>query len=136
MDLSPTALARAQARREWPDRVRFAQFDLRRDSLPGGFDLIVIAAVLEYMPNPLTLYRVRRKLVDALRSGGYLMVETTRQTGVTALLERSWWSSWLLRGKWINQFVTKHPLLRPVCSIETDGYVIALCRKGGLGSRL
>ena len=133
MDLSPTALARARSRREWPDRVRFAQFDLRRESLPGGFDLIVIAAVLEYMPNPLTLRRVRQKLVDALRPGGYLMVETTRQTGVMMLLENSWWSRWLLRGKRINQFILKHPLLHPVSSVETDEYVIALCRKSEPG---
>ena len=131
LDLSPHALARARNRRKWAGRVCFEQFDLRRESLPGGFDLIVIAGVLECMPNPLTIRHIRRKLVDALQTGGYLMVETTRQTGAEALLESSWWSRLLLRGKWINQFIMRHPLLRPVCSVETDGYVIDLCRKSG-----
>jgi 2-polyprenyl-3-methyl-5-hydroxy-6-metoxy-1,4-benzoquinol methylase len=111
--------------------VRFAQFDLRRESLPESFNLIVITGVLEYMPNPLTLHRVRKKLVDALRPGGYLMVETTRRTDATDRLENSWWSKLLLRGKWINQFIMRHPLLSPVSSVETDWYVIALCRKAG-----
>ena len=46
LELSGEALARARQRRNWDDRVRFAQWDLRTDPVPGQFDLIVLAGVL------------------------------------------------------------------------------------------
>src|SRR5215469_8513947 len=39
VDFSQTALRRASQRREWGGRVKFEQFDIRRQQLNGNFDL-------------------------------------------------------------------------------------------------
>jgi SAM-dependent methyltransferase len=128
LDLSPTALARAQSRRQWPERVRFAAFDLRSDVVPGTFDLIVVAGVLEYFSRPSTLRRIRENLIAALRPNGYLLVETSRWNPI---VENAWWGRRLIRGKWINALVSEHPSLTVVSSVMTDSYSIVLCRKLG-----
>ena len=67
LDLSPTALARTQHRRQWSERVRFGAFDLRSEAIPGTFDLIIVAGVLEYFYRRSTLLKIREKLIAALR---------------------------------------------------------------------
>lgn len=109
-DFSEVALARARQRCQWGEHVSFAQMDLRNDPLPGNFDLIVAIHVLEYIKNPLTLRRVRDKLVRGLRSGGYLLIGSC--TGDNEFRERLWWSRYMLRGgRRINAFVSAHPQL-------------------------
>src|ERR1051326_5511237 len=68
LDIAPTALARTQNRRQWPQSVRFGAFDLAREAIPGTFDLVIVAGVLEYFSRPTTFRRVRENLVAALRS--------------------------------------------------------------------
>jgi SAM-dependent methyltransferase len=130
LDLSPTALARAQGRRRWSERVRFAAFDLRSEVVPSTFDLIIVAGVLEYFSRPSTLFRIREKLTAALRPNGYLLVETTR---VNPIVENAWWGRRLIRGKWINAFISGHPSLTIISSLMTDSYSLTLCRKLGSG---
>jgi cyclopropane fatty-acyl-phospholipid synthase-like methyltransferase len=130
LDLSPTALARTQSRRRWSERVRFGAFDLRSEAIPGTFDLIVVAGVLEYFSRPSTFLRIRERLTAALRPNGYLMVESTR---VNPVVENAWWGRRLIRGKWINAFISEHPSLAIISSAITDSYSITLCRKGGPG---
>lgn len=129
LDLSQTALARAVGRRCWPEGVRFDSFDLRTDAIPGKFDLIVVAGVLEYFSRPSTMACVREKLVAALEPGGCLMVETTRPNPV---VEDSWWGRRLIRGKWINNFVGQHPSLLIAADNIDDHFAIALYRKARL----
>lgn len=112
-DFSEVALARARQRRQWDEHVTFAQMDLRTDSLPGVFDLIVAIHVLEYIKNPLSLRRVRDKLVRSLRIGGYLLIGSC--TGDNEFRESLWWSRYMLRGgQRINAFMTEHPMLTVV----------------------
>lgn len=109
-DFSEVALARARQRCQWGEHVTFAQMDLRNDPLPGNFDLIVAIHVLEYIKNPITLRRVRDKLVHGLRIGGYLLIGSC--TGDNEFRERLWWSRYMLRGgRRINAFVLAHPQL-------------------------
>ena len=112
MDLSPVALARARQRLAGDGRVRFAQFDLRSDSLSDSFDLIVAIVVLEYIRNPYRLRRIRNMLVDRLRSGGFLLLGGT---SFDLDAETSWWSRPLIRGgRNINAFFARHPALKAV----------------------
>jgi SAM-dependent methyltransferase len=127
LDLSPAALEIAQRRCEPIDWVRFERFDLRLEQIPGKFDLVVVAGVLEYFNRQATMRHVRQKLVEALKPGGYLLVETTRRKQ----LENSWWGRWLRRGRWINEFVGKHPFVSIDRSVLTDSYAITLYRKYG-----
>jgi SAM-dependent methyltransferase len=128
LDLSPTALVRAQSRRQWSERVRFGAFDLQREPIPGAgtYDLIVVTGVLEYFQRPSTLFKIREKLASALRSNGYLLVETTR---VNPVVEDSWWGRRLIRGRWINVFISDHPSLAVIHSAVNESYCIMLCRK-------
>lgn len=112
-DFSEIALARARQRRAWDEHVTFAQFDLRSNPLPGAFDLIVAIHVLEYLKNPLSVARVRDKIVRGLRVGGYLLVGSC--TGDNDFREGLWWSRYMLRGGLrINAFVAAHPQLTVV----------------------
>jgi SAM-dependent methyltransferase len=131
LEISRTVLARTQKRRRWSEQVRFDAFDFRLDDVPGTFDLIVVAGVLEYFSRPNTFVRMRAKLAAALRPDGYLLLETTR---ANPLLENSWWGRRLIRGRWINVFVAEHPSLVTVSSFMTDSYSIILCRKLGSAS--
>jgi SAM-dependent methyltransferase len=126
LDISPTALARTQSRRQWAEGVRFGAFDLLHDAIPGTFDLIVLAGVLEYFYRPTTFSRVREELTAALRPNGYLLLETTR---ANSIVEDSWWGKRLIRGKWINDFISGHPSLSIVSSATSDSFAVTLCQK-------
>lgn len=128
LDLSPTAILRAQRRMSSAKNVRFAEFDLRLEQIPGQFDLIVLTGVLEYFNRPRTFRKVREKLAAALVPGGFLLIESTRVAGV---IENSWWGRRLIRGRWINEFVAAHPFLSVVSARLTEEYAITFCRKFG-----
>ena len=127
VDISPVALQRSRERCSWPERVRFAEWDLRRDPLPGIFDLIVVMSVLEYYGRPGDLRTAREKLVEGVSPGGYLLVGDVRQS---ELFETTWWGKRLIRGgKWISEFVAEHPALKLLERVTEDYYVLALFRK-------
>lgn len=128
LDISPTALRRASERQRWPAGVTFAPFDLRSDAVPGRFDLIVVAGVLEYFSRRTTMATVRTKLAGALEPGGYLLVESTRANPV---VEQSWWGRLLVRGKWINEYISREPSLEVVTARIVGDFAITLCRKTG-----
>lgn len=126
LDLSLTAMARAQGRRRWPQSVRFEAFDLRKDPIPGKYDLIVVAGVVEYFSKRKTLADVRKKLATALNQGGYLLVETTRKNPV---VENAWFGKAMILGRWMNSFIAKDPSLLTVSEILTESFAITLLRK-------
>jgi peptidoglycan/xylan/chitin deacetylase (PgdA/CDA1 family)/2-polyprenyl-3-methyl-5-hydroxy-6-metoxy-1,4-benzoquinol methylase len=128
VDVSPTALARARDRRRWPKEVRFGSLDLRSETIPGEFDLIVVSAVLEYIYRPSALFRTRQKLAAALAPNGYLLVETTRANPVA---ENAWWGRFLMRDRRINEFIAGHAALTVVSSCIRDTFCITLYRKAG-----
>ena len=125
LELSPTALARARERCDWGEHVRFARWDLRADPLPGTFDLIVLAGVLEYFDRRAALRAARDKVVAGLRPGGRLFLVTTR----SPVAEDSWWGRAFPRGARINEFVGRHRSLRSLMSEGADEYVIDLFEK-------
>ena len=111
-DISTVALIRARHRLQAYLQVQFVHWDLRVDSIPGVFDLIVIVHALEYVRNPLHIRRARAKLVDSLRPGGYLLIGTMKTADV---FENSWWGRFFLRsGKRINEFFAAHAALKVV----------------------
>jgi SAM-dependent methyltransferase len=113
-DFSEPALARARQRCHWNGRVTFERLDLRNDPLPGVFDLIVAIHVLEYIRNPVTLRKVRERLVKGLRPGGYLLIGSC---SIQDLKERAWWSRYMLRGgRRVNDFFAGHRKLSVVDS--------------------
>lgn len=73
-DISPSALERAKKRCKAYDHVSFQQLDLRKDPLPGLFDLIVCSEVLYFMGGRDGLAEVAHKLVAGLRPGGKLVM--------------------------------------------------------------
>jgi predicted TPR repeat methyltransferase len=103
LDLSSTALARARKRRNWGESVTFREWDLKSEAIPGRFDLIVLAGVLEYFYRRSTFKKVRASLVGALNPGGYLLLESRLSENPT--VADAWWSKYLIRGKWANAFI-------------------------------
>lgn len=127
VDFSKTALSRAERRRDWGGSVRFAHWDLRRDAIPGRFDLVVVMDVLDNLVRPPALRRAITKVIDCTTSGGYLLVGNYRED---PSFETHRWAKWLARGgKWINATVAKHPRLTTVATAETDTHVFAVLRK-------
>jgi 2-polyprenyl-3-methyl-5-hydroxy-6-metoxy-1,4-benzoquinol methylase len=118
-DLSAVSLERAARRCAGQPNVRFEQWDVRAwPRAQGPFDLIVAIHVLEYVRSPLALARVRRRMIEALRPGGWLLVGNVYQDTVS---ERAWWGKYLLHGgNWINDFFAAHPALQVVAHSETD----------------
>jgi SAM-dependent methyltransferase len=95
VDLVPVALERARARCAGRPNVRFRCQDVGKESIGGTFDLVFCMGVLEYGPALSELDAVRAALVDALRPGGYLLLETH---AVPPDLQRRWWARRLAWG--------------------------------------
>lgn len=127
VDFSSVALARARGRRLWADKVQFAAWDLRRDPVPGTFQLVIAMDVLAYFFRPRALRAACAKLVEAVVTNGYLLVGVERQN---PLFETSWWGSLLCRGgKQITATMARHPSLSVVATETTDTHVLTLFRK-------
>jgi len=127
VDISPTALDRARTRCNAVSHVRFAEWDLRRDTPTDVFDLVVVMDVLTYFARLSALRKARDKLVAAARPGGYLLIANPRQAEI---FETAWWGRHLLRGgKWINAFIAEHHDLRLVTAVTDNSSVYTLLRK-------
>jgi len=133
VDISSVALARAR-KRLGEGRADFALWDMRVDPVPGTYDLIVVVHAMEYVRSPLSIRRVRTKLVKSLRPGGYLLMGTMK---VADIYEDAWWGRFLLRsGRHINNFFAKHPAMKIVRTTELrlgkdyQAFDVLLQRKG------
>jgi len=75
-DISQLALSRAakNCATHRLENVSFQRIDLTLDPLPGSCDLIVCSEVLYYVSGQLALKAVARKLIAALKPGGYLLM--------------------------------------------------------------
>lgn len=125
VDFAATALERARQRSLYA-HVRFETLDLRRDPIPGTFDLITAMDVLDCIFRPAAFKEVRANLIAALKPGGYLVIVVARNK----TFETMWWSRLLLRGgKNIRDFVGGHPSLQLVYAETTEDRVYALFRK-------
>ena len=74
IDISGVALGRAAERCAGLANVRFERFDLRADPVPGTFDLIVCSDVLEFFGGADAVIGAIRRIADALRPGGQLVL--------------------------------------------------------------
>ncbi len=127
VDLSPIALARARARRDWDGRVQFIESDLVRDPLPGDFDLVVAMDVLVNVYRPTDVTTACAKLIESVRPGGYLFVENGKRGEVH---ESSWWSKRLMHGAtWIDALLERDAALTVVQKVTTETHLYTLFRK-------
>ncbi|MGY4287802.1 peptidoglycan/xylan/chitin deacetylase (PgdA/CDA1 family) [Bradyrhizobium sp. LM2.7] len=76
-DISTKALDRARVRCNGHQNIEFCQLDLSADPLPLDIDLIVCSEVLYYLDDEAELESVAKRLVQALRPGGYLVATHT-----------------------------------------------------------
>lgn len=127
VDFSSLALKRARARKQWNPGTSFERWDLRKDPVPGEFDLIVVMDVLTSFMRPHDLRAARAKIVDAMRPGDHLLVCDNRQSPA---FENTWWGRWLVRGgKWIVRGFIEHPALETMEQVLTETHVLALFRR-------
>jgi peptidoglycan/xylan/chitin deacetylase (PgdA/CDA1 family) len=73
-DFSQIALDHAAERCAGLDNVQFLPLDLKKDSIPGKFDLIVCSEVLYYVDGIKGLKTVAKKFSGALQISGYLVM--------------------------------------------------------------
>jgi 2-polyprenyl-3-methyl-5-hydroxy-6-metoxy-1,4-benzoquinol methylase len=99
LDLSPTALRRAEDYCLDLANVQFAEWDVRKDHLDGQFDLIVATGVLEYISRPSTLRSIKERITAAVRPGGYLLLGNTE---TIHRVEKTWIGRKLIRGTNVN----------------------------------
>ena len=74
LDISSTAIQRAQERLRGRDNIEIRQVDVVTDRIPMGADLICCGETLNCLPSQKQLKSVRDKLVNALVPGGWLLL--------------------------------------------------------------
>jgi predicted TPR repeat methyltransferase len=131
VDFMPLALQRARMRCLGFSNISFSQWDLRFDSAPGTFDLIVIMDVLgSFFGRRSDIRRARDKVVSALAPDGYLLYSDCLDQLHKRPIYDSWWGRFLLvRARNIYRFVAAHPALVKVASRETEMHLLALFQK-------
>ena len=132
-DISQLALSRAAktCATHQLENVSFQRLDLTLDPLPGGCDLIVCSEVLYYVSGQLALQAVARKLIAALKPGGYLLA--SHYLRVDSEPERTKFD-WLLPfgAILIGETLTTTSKLRLVKEIRAPRYRIQLFQCDGL----
>jgi SAM-dependent methyltransferase len=127
VDYSRVALERARQRLAGSESPMFQPWDLRRDPIPGHFDLIVAMDVLTCIRRPGRLRMAYDKLISGMRPGGLLLAGDFRYD---RRFESSWWRKRLLHGgKWVIEALAAHPSLLTVKKAGTETHVFALLRK-------
>jgi SAM-dependent methyltransferase len=130
VDFSEIALERARQRLVGVDRVSFKLWDLRRDPIPGVFDLIIVMDVLSRIRRPGKLRKVIDKLAASLRRGDLLLAGDYREEPQFRSLEQSRFGRQLLfGGKWIIAALSAQPTLQVLKTDNTDSHEFALLRK-------
>jgi len=138
-DISAVACARAAQRCSGYANISLRHCDIVKASIGGPYDLILAMAVLEGIFGLKRLRRAVIKLVEAIRPGGFLVVNVFDLPGE---LQRAWWARWFLESKDRHiEALCKHPSLRlvhaesyPGPGLSVPGYahpVIILLEKTG-----
>jgi len=127
-DISHLALSRAAktCATHRLENVSFQRLDLTLDPLPGSCDLIVCSEVLYYVSGQLALKAVARKLIAALKPGGYLLM--SHYLRVDSEPERTKKLDWLLPfgALLIGETLATTDTLRLVKEIRAPCYRIQL----------
>lgn len=127
LDFSRVALDRAQQRLTHFPGVTFQRWDMRRQPLPGPFDLVAAMGVVTSLNRPVDVRRVLEMIVRAMKPGGFLIFSDVRQSKV---FEDAWWGRFMLRGgEQIRRLFTRHRELELLSSADTPSHVFALFRR-------
>ncbi len=126
LDISSIALERAKERCSELPQVKFHEWNLSEDPVPGVFDVVIVMDVLEYFYDPAALRAARDKIVDTLAPGGYLLITTSRARD---FIERSRWARWLYLGTHLLSCIAQHPDLITCKEAEMEIHAQALFRK-------
>lgn len=127
VDISRTALERASKRCQVWEHLHFAEWDLLCDAAPGAYDLVLVMGVLECFRRPSDLRKAKRKILEMLTPGGYLLVTTTKQHPV---IEGAWWARYFVQGSLgINAFLLKHGHLSLCRMSSTETHLFTLYRR-------
>lgn len=94
-DISPVARRRAAERCAGHVHVQVGLLNIITDEIPGQYDLVFAMDVLYYVNGRKRMAAVVRKLVGALRHGGYFVFTDCR---VGPDMRQRWWSRWLPKG--------------------------------------
>lgn len=73
-DISETALERAAERCQGHHNVLYQQLDIIKQPIPGHYNLMVCSEVLYYAGSYAKLQKLARKMADALKPGGHLIM--------------------------------------------------------------
>lgn len=125
VDFSRVALDRARKHKDWGGSVAFQEWDLRRDPMPGHFDLIVAMDVLMYVRRPNALGGVIDKMIRGMRPGDLMLVGNPYEEDVF----RYWWGKFFMRGRWAIAALAARPELEVVSETTTEAHVLALLRR-------
>jgi O-antigen/teichoic acid export membrane protein/SAM-dependent methyltransferase len=126
LDYSSTALERARQRRPWSPTTTFRPFDLlSKEPIGEQYSVVVAMHVVEFARRSHNR-RARSNLVQMVKPGGYLLLDTQRHYQD---LENAWFRRWLYRGVWLNRFFASHPDLEVVEEFIDDFEVITIYRR-------
>ena len=129
VDIAEKAIERAQRRCSDLANVSFSQFDLIKDRLPEGLDLIVCSEVLYYLEDRAALKEVAERFRDALVPEGLLLMAHAYQLsddpGRTGF---DWGDGY--GGQTISDVFQQTEGLVLERAIETELYRINLFRRG------
>jgi SAM-dependent methyltransferase len=126
-DVSRIALERARERCKHFPQVRFSEWNLLTDPVPGRFDLILLMGVIECFILRREFIVARDKIVQMLEPGGMLLTTTTRQHEI---FDTAWWTKWWPRGtRRIAEFLAQDPKLLMVNTLETTTHQFAIYRR-------
>jgi len=127
-DIAAVALERAKARCRDFDHVSYQQLDMRRDPIPGQFELIVCSEVLYYIGNRFDLARFARKVAAALELGGHLLI-----THAHAVVDdpSTTGFDWQVGfgGRYIGEAFARVPGLELIRELQTPVYRVQLFRR-------
>ncbi len=105
LDISLTAIARATKRVSKAENIRFSQCDITKDTLPAGYDLVIVDGILDYFRSRRLLAELAEKIRTTVRPGGFILLGNTRQHRV---IEEASWARWLVRGGLnVNRYVAQ-----------------------------
>ena len=95
VDISKVACERTRQRCADQPNVRVSRLDLQVDPLPGPSDVVFAMDVLEFIHGRARIGATARKLAEAVRLGGYLVVSMSR---LPEDMRERLWARWLIEG--------------------------------------
>jgi chemotaxis methyl-accepting protein methylase len=127
LDISQTAIQRAQT--AYPDlaHVKFSKSDVVDDPIPPGNDLVVCGEVLNLIASKDQLATVRGKIISALNPGGWLMIVNLNL--VPDDRKGFWLKDISFSSSFVRKFFQSENRLRTILEFETEMYRATIFEK-------